>query len=117
MNINFELEAHRAMAPRLKSECLVLSATDIRVHNTEFDQYMEKAYKPEDQVKNEDIKQMAAWVFAVTGKLFVRVVREGIPSQASPPDEAGVQYMVVNEPDFLDLFDITMEVLNGRYFH
>lgn len=117
MNVSFETEAWHAVAPKPSGKVLALSPEQIEAHNKAFDEYMAQAYQPHDRVEDKDTLEMAEFVFAITGKLFVRVVKQGYPSQASTPDEDGVQYLVVNEPDFLELFEITGEVLDEVGLH
>lgn len=89
---NFHMLANEALRLEPSAERLVLSNEQIAKHNKELDEYMVKNY-PDAWVKDPGISE---YVFAATGKIFVRLVAGMHEPMSKEAEWDGAVYMLAD---------------------
>lgn len=113
---DFEVDILHGLAPKPSSGYEALSAKQVHECNVELDAYVAKYFRPEDVNETQDAVDMARAIEAVADRKFIRVVHHG-NTQASIPDNSGVQFIVLTTDDLEDLYDVVMAVVRAQPTH
>ena len=113
---DFNELADHALSRRPDKDRVILSAAEIQEHNADLDAYMVENF-PEDWIRDAVALEQQEYVFAATGRVFLRTVKDLDGAMATPATPDGAVYMVTNEETSAEMMNEACWVIDTFRLH